>query len=344
METAQAIDDCEGELQQLDHRFSQLPLTGHEAIFLAVTVEEGIQSSSIEGEEINREDVRSSLLNNIQLGGEKRSVRDIRAAGVARLQQESLRDVRAPLSLVMIRYWHELLFRDLPYAGVRGDFRDSGQPMRIVSGPPHRLTIHFEAPPSERVPNMMQRFVNPTKPAASAILRAALDHVHFESIHPFSDGNGRVGRAIMERTILQTLNGRPLLSISQAIRATRSDYYAALQEAQRSLDVTGWLRYYFATLQQAIANAGELIGFTLRKADYYRRLDAALSPKQAKVIQRMWAAGPAGFEGGMTAKKYGRIAGVAPATASRQLAGLVGLGALVRVGAGRGTRYRLPEG
>ena len=320
---------------------AQLPELEQQQIHLTTTVEEGVQSSSIEGEEIARREVQSSLLNNLRFGPDLSAPTDLRARSVARMMEEVLRDPSDPLTEVRLRYWHELLFRNLPYPGIAGSYRSGDQPMRIVSGPEHAPTVHFEAPPAERVPELMRAFVAHLEQPLPTVLRAGLGYLHFESIHPFSDGNGRIGRAILERMILQPIGGQPVLSISHAIRESRDDYYQALKTAQNGFDATDWLTYFFGTLQRSIQLGRQLTQFTLQKIRFFERFSEQLSPIQEKALRKMWEAGPQGFTGGMTTKKYRRIHRVSAATASRDLHRLVKFGALEQRGAGRSTHYLL---
>lgn len=313
-----------------------------QSVYVATVVEEGVQSSSIEGEIIKRADVQSSLTNNLRFGPAGVNVADFRARGIADLMRAVLQDVEEPLTETRIKYWHETMFQGQRYPGIKGTYRDSQEPMRIVSSSLLSPTVHYEAPPSVLVPELMQGFIAGQRTAIPAVLRAGIDHVHFESIHPFADGNGRIGRAIMERTLLQPIGGRPLLSISHAIRLERDGYYAALQQAQTGLDLTHWLDFYFMVLNISIELGRELTAFTFRKIHYFEQFGPDLNASQEKAILKMWAAGPTGFQGGMTAKKYSRITRLSPATATRDLAYLTKIGALIRQGGGRSTHYVLP--
>lgn len=324
-------------------QFEKILPEDQQHILLATTVEEGVQSSSIEDEQIDRSALQSSLTENIRFGPGQHHVADIRADGVARLMKAIISDAATPLTETALRYYHELLFRGQPYLGTIGAYRSSSKPMRIVSGSANKIVVHYEAPPSNRVPVLMQQFVASLTQPLPAPLLAGIGHVHFESIHPFSDGNGRIGRALLEKQLLPIMGGRPLISISLAIRQRRDAYYAELQRAQRGLDLTDWLAYYFETLNQSVDLAGELLQFTLRKQAYFKQFGPQLDAAQTKALRRMWSAGTGGFQGGMTTKKYVRINRVSTATASRDLSRLYTLGALRREGSGRSTRYVLPD-
>lgn len=221
--------------------------------------------------------------------------------------------------------------------------------MQVVSGPGGREKIHFEAPPSAQVTNEMTRFIqwfNDTAPGGikeirKAPLRSAIAHVYFESIHPFEDGNGRIGRAIAEKALSQT-TGRPvLLSLSQTIEAERKHYYAALENAQQGNEITQWIKYFATVVLKAQVQAAEIVAFTLQKTKFFDRFKNQLNDRQLKVVRTMLEAGPRGFKGGMTANKYSSIAKTSKATATRDLQSLADLSVFVAEGGGRSTHYTL---
>lgn len=320
---------------------------GTEAV-LDLMIAEAIRSFAIEGETLGREDVMSSIRNRLGLNRMTRPVGNRMADGAGELMV-SVRDTfRDPLSDKELFSWHRMLFGGT--TGLRiGGWREGGDPMQVVSGRIDRPTVHFEAPPSARVPSEMARFIrwfNDTAPGGPGAIphppvRSALAHLYFESIHPFEDGNGRIGRAISEKALSQGL-GRPVvMSLSRAIDAERNVYYEALKSAQRSNHVTGWVEWFVGRVVRAQSDAEEQIRFVLAKSKFFQRFEVHLNERQLKVIRRMFDAGPAGFEGGMNARKYVALAGASKATATRDLQQLARLGALVPVGGGRGTRYEL---
>jgi Fic family protein len=232
-----------------------------------------------------------------------------------------------------------------------GAWRDHEEPMQVISGAIGKQKIHFEAPPSNRVPAEMKKFIewfNDTGPGGAneikkAPVRSAIAHLYFESIHPFEDGNGRIGRAIAEKALSQGI-GRPvLMSLSQTIEANKNNYYNALEKAQRSNEITHWINYFVKTIVDAQSEAEEQIDFTLKKAKFFDRFKDKLSDRQLKVIRRMLDEGPKGFEGGMSASKYGSIAKVSKATATRDLQELLEIGAFILFGpgGGRSTKYQV---
>jgi Fic family protein len=175
-------------------------------------------------------------------------------------------------------------------------------------------------------------------------VRAALAHLYFESIHPFEDGNGRIGRAISEKALSQGL-GRPvLLSLSRAIEAERSAYYEALKQAQKSNEVTEWIEYFLRTTLKAQEQTEQLVEFVLKKTQFFDRYRDELNERQLKVVRRVLEAGPEGFEGGINARTYKNLTEVSKATATRDLQDLVAKRVLRPIGAGRSARYDLDLG
>jgi Fic family protein len=172
-------------------------------------------------------------------------------------------------------------------------------------------------------------------------VRSALAHLYFETIHPFEDGNGRIGRAIAEKALSQTV-GRPVvLSLSRTIEAKRKSYYAALQEAQRSNEVTPWMEYFVHVALDAQTDAEAQIDFTLKKTKFFDRYRDQLNERQLAVVKRMLDEGSKGFKGGMNARNYIGIAKTSKATATRDMQHLLEIGAFELLGKGRSTSYQL---
>ena len=334
-----AVDELVARIQQLDQD------AAHD-YFVERLVEEAATTSEIEGEVMSRDDLMSSLLNNLNIGGgSDRIVRDQRARAIGQQIVLNRETFARPLTETALKYWHELLLGYSTSLRYVGEYRQASSPMQIISGPEYKREVHFEAPPASRVPSEMQRFITYCNRRSDLhpIIRAGVAHLYFESIHPFEDGNGRLGRAILEKLLSQELGTFIPFSLSHAVEARRKDYYRALNTSSRGLDINPWLSYYFEVLLEAVSYADSLVGFTIRKQHYYRRFANQLNAGHRKAIAKLFAAGPAGFRGGMTTKKYMRINRVSQATAARALGYLTTLGALTQHGAGRSTHYRLPE-
>ncbi len=283
-----------------------LPQSMQDTSTIDIMVAEAVKTSAIEGELLSREDVLSSIRNNLGLNRFPEKIKDKRAQGVARLMVASRATYAEALTEQMLFDRHRMLMEPYPHIQV-GQWRSGLAPMQVISGAAGKEVIHFEGPPSARVPEEMHRFItwfNQTGPSSAhqAPVRAAIAHVYFESIHPFEDGNGRMGRALSEKALSQGI-GRPvILSLSHAIASKRQAYYQALKAAQRSNEITPWLRYFLETVLEAQELAVQQIGFTIAKARFFQDFAAALNPRQEKVLRRMFEAGPEGFTGGMSAQ------------------------------------------
>jgi len=314
---------------------------------IEILIAEAIKTSEIEGEYMSREDVMSSIKRNLGLN-DGNTVRDKRVAGIAKLMTTIRTDAADKLSLDMIKHWHQLLMEGFPKIS-GGEWRQGEEPMQVVSGAYGREVIHYEAPPSNRLSQEMERFItwfhqdhfDVKDNMTQALLKAAVAHVYFESIHPFEDGNGRVGRALAEYTLSNTLQSPVLLSISKIIEKDKRQYYEALKQAQSGLDLTAWIHYFTQVIVDAQRNARELIEFTMKKAKFFDRVTALLNERELKVIKRMLENGLEGFEGGMTAKKFMAMTKASKATATRDLQHLHDIGVFKQMGAGRSVRYEL---
>ena len=314
---------------------------------LEILISEAIKTSEIEGEYMSREDVMSSIKNNL---GVKPTVlvKDKRASGIAKLMLEVNQDINQVLNLDSILGWHKVLMEYDPKINA-GEWRKGAEPMQVISGAYGREIVHYEAPPSENVPAEMGNFIDwyihselPVNDHISkALLKTAIAHLYFESIHPFEDGNGRIGRSLAEFTLSQGLQSSALLSMSKIIEQDKNKYYDQLKSAQRSLDITDWIDYFAQLILDAQKDAKELIQFTLKKAKFFDKYGKQLNERQLKAIQRMLENGNAGFEGGMTAKKYIAITKTSKATATRDLQDLHEMGVFAPEGAGRSVRYEL---
>ena len=174
-----------------------------------------------------------------------------------------------------------------------------------------------------------------------APLRSALAHLYFESIHPFEDGNGRIGRALSEKALSQGIDQPVIMSLSKTIEANKKSYYEELKSAQRKQDVSSWISFFSGVCLKAQNEAERQIHFTLRKSKFLDRFAGKMNKRQARVVQRMFEEGPGGFEGGMNARKYISITKTSKATATRDMRRLLEMGVFEVEGRGRSTRYAL---
>lgn len=320
---------------------------GAEAV-LQLMISEAIKSSAIEGEILDPEEVMSSIRNQLGMNVTQKPVRSRKADGAGRLMVAVRSDFAEPLNEETLFEWHRMLLGSV--RGLRvGAWRIGDEPMQIVSGSLGKRRVHFEAPHSMNVPAEMAGFItwfNETapdgcRPISQAPVRAAIAHLYFESIHPFDDGNGRIGRAISEKALSQGLRHPVALSLSRVIEAERKAYYDALNEAQHDSEVTSWVTYFVNVVLRSQIDAEDQIRFVLKKWKFFQTFAERLNARQERAARRMFDAGPSGYIGGMSARKYMAITGASKATATRDLHDLAAMGALVPVGSGRSARYDL---
>lgn len=320
-----------------------------------------VNSGAIEGESLNVESIRSSLARRLGLQAGATVPPEARGEGLARIMWDATTNLDAPLNEARLLQWHQWLFAgDDGFLGRRiriGAWRGP-EPMQVVSGRIDRPTVHFEAPPREGLEGRIAEFVawfnaSRSEAALDPLLRAAIAHFWFVTLHPFDDGNGRIARALTDLALAQgEQQSIRFYAMSAAILADRKGYYRQLESAQKMaspeqlLELTPWLRWFLATLQQAIADALAQIDRVLGKSRFWLlHRQQSLSPEQIKVLNRLLDGDQperGGFAGGISAAQYQAVAKVSKATATRHLADLVAKGCLVRLpGGGRNTRYQI---
>jgi Fic family protein len=308
---------------------------------------EAITTSEIEGEILNRASVQSSIQRQLGLTSDKRRVAPAEQ-GISELMVDLYRSIPVPLSKKMLTGWHRMVMAGRRDLRDLGRYRTSAEPMQVVSGPVNSRKIHFEAPPSKQVPAEMEAFIawfNRTSPDGAAPLpsltRAGIAHLYFECIHPFEDGNGRIGRAIAEKALVQSFGQTILVALGTAILAHHRNYYDTLESANKQNEVGGWLAWFAGIAIEAQSRTNAQVEFLIEKATLMHRLRETLNDRQRKALLRMFAEGPEGFQGGLSAGNYSTITGSSPATTTRDLADLVEQGALVRTGQLKHARYDL---
>ena len=318
-----------------------------EQLRIELLSEEAMQTSAIEGEILDRLSVQSSLRRHLGLDPDSYPAKP-REQGVAEMMVDVYSSFADPLSHETLYRWHRMLLSHDRRLETIGAYRQHAEAMQIVSGRLDRPTIHFEAPPSTQVMPEMERYAdwfNETGPRGAeplpALTRAGLSHLYFESIHPFEDGNGRLGRALAEKSLAQNIGQPTLISLAFTIEKERKAYYDQLEQHQRTLDVTEWLVWFAEIVLKAQQVTLDRVGFFISKAHFYDRHRDQLNERQAKAIARMFREGPGGFKGGLSADNYLKITGTSRATATRDLQDLVEKGAFSRTGERRHTRYSL---
>ena len=311
---------------------------------LEALTEDVVKSSEIEGEVLDRAGVRSSIARGLGVPPAAVAPADRRTEGVVGMTIDATGNHEALLTAERLFGWQAALF-PTGYSGMRkvrtGAWRDdAGGPMQVVSG---RERVHYRAPPARRLDAEMQAFLDwfNRRGEPEGLLRAGLAHLWFVTIHPFEDGNGRVARAIADQALAQSEDsGQRFYSMSGQIRKERSDYYDALESAQKGrLDVTDWLVWFLTCLSRAIAGAEAVCASVLRKADFWQRCAREpFTARQKKVLVRFLD----GFEGKLTARKWAAIGKCSIPTAQRDINELVARHVLRRnPGGSKNTSYGL---
>jgi Fic family protein len=320
-----------------------------EAVLQTLT-EDVVKSSEIEGERLDKEQVRSSIARRLGMDIGALAPVDRNVEGVVEMMLDATQNYRAPLTADRLFNWHAALFPTGRSGMTRitvGAWRTAASgPMQVVSGPIGRERVHFEAPAAERLPEEMASFLAwfESTEKLDPVLKAAIAHLWFVTIHPFEDGNGRIARAIADMALARS-EGSPqrFYSMSAQIRLDRKDYYTILETTQRGdLDIVAWLQWFLGCLDQAIAGAEEIFRKVLEKGRFWERLaDQAFNERQRTIINRLLD----GFEGKLTSSKWAKLTKTSVDTALRDINDLVSRGILIRDEAGgRSTSYSLHLG
>ena len=316
--------------------------------------QEALTTSAIEGEKLDPESVRSSVARRLGLDTSGAPLREGRRhiEGLIDVLQDATLNTESSLTLERLCQWHGALF-PTGFSGMQridvGALRSVS--MEIVSGAIGHSKVHYAAPPAEGLADQVNAFLtwfNQTQPQVGSkpmdgLVRAAVSHLWFETLHPFDDGNGRIGRAMLQLALGQDM-GQPgrIVTLSRQIESCKDQYYSELERAQRSksMDVTAWVEWMLAQMVQAHEFANRTIDAAIQRIRFLANMAAfSLNERQQKTMKKLLDAGPKGYEGGMTTRKHQRIAQTSTPTAARDLIELERLGLLTRVGDGRSTRY-----
>ena len=292
---------------------------------------EGLESSRIEGEVLNRESLQSSIKQHFGFPTTLRQEND-KESRMAQLLCNVYESFEKPLTHEMLWQWHSMLFKDSSSITDCGKYRTHAETMQIVSNRYDSSRVFFEAPPSKRVFSEMEAFIDwfhSASPSGSILAQAAIAHMYFESIHPFEDGNGRMGRVLAEKILSQGVGQPILIAISKMLEKQKKEYYSALEKCNRTLEVQHWVEFFAHAVLQAHEESMSLLYFLIEKSKMLHALSGQINPRQTKVLLRMFAEGPNGFQGGLSAENYIAITKTTRATATRDLTDLVEKSALV---------------
>jgi Fic family protein len=318
-----------------------------EEAVLSTLTEDVLKSSEIEGEKLDAGQVRSSVARRLGIDIGRLQPADRHVEGVVEMMLDATQHYERPLNAERFFGWHASLFpmgRSGMHRITVGAWRDDRKaPMQVVSGPVGRERVHFEAPAADRLDDEMRRFIEWFNSDAEIepVLKAALAHLWFVTIHPFDDGNGRIARAIADMLLARSEgSSQRFYSMSAQIREERGDYYHILEQTQRqTMDVTSWMEWFLACLTRAIEGAQTTLSGAIDKARYWEKLrDISLNDRQRLVINQLLE----GFEGKLTTSKWAALTKSSNDTALRDIQQLVDRGVLVRNKAGgRSTSYSL---
>lgn len=308
-----------------------------------ILTNEAVKTSAVEGTVLNLDSVRSSVARRLGLPSAGFSVPDRYADGIIEVLLDATSRYDLPLTAERLCGWQAALF-PTGFSGLHrinvGKWRGK-EPMTVVSGPTGHEKIHFEAPPYGKIGHEIKQFLkwwSKSNGAMDGLIRAGIAHLYFVTIHPFEDGNGRIARAITDMAVAQDERlGKRFYSLSSQIMAERNRYYDILELSQKGgLDITDWLVWFLQCTERAINNTEKIISKVLAKANFWKRhTNVEINNRQRKIINLLLDAGPGGFVGGLTTRKYVSIAKTSRVTAYREIVDLLSKG-LIRQNEGKG--------
>lgn len=347
------LGDCRFQQGSLLAQMRELGFEVQQQARAEVLIEEALKTSEIEGVLLDMRAVRSSVARRLGLpSAAMPEVNNALADGVVEILLNATQNHGRKLTAGRLCGWHAALF-PTGYSGMHkirvAAWRDDRQgPMQVVSGPIGREKVHYQAPPADRLKDEMKRFFrwwHKSRNEMDGILRAGVAHLWFVAVHPFDDGNGRIARTLTDMALAQDENlATRCYSLSSQIMAERDAYYNILERTNKQDgDITEWLKWFLGCMSRAILSSNRLLSNVMQKARFWQRhAQTDLNNRQRKALNRLLDAGPGGFEGGLTNRKYAGMTHVSRATAQRELADLVKKGILRQnPGGGRSASYGL---
>jgi Fic family protein len=330
-------------------RMQELGFPLREEAVLQTLTEDVLKSSEIEGEILDKDQVRSSIARRLGMDTAALPSADRNVEGVVEMMLDATQKYQETLTQDRLYGWHAALF-PTGRSGMRkivvGAWRDEKSgPMQVVSGPYGREHVHYEAPPAGRLDAEMHTFLDWFNGAGNTdlVLKSALAHLWFVTIHPFEDGNGRIARAIADMSLARSEEStQRFYSMSAQIRLERNAYYDILESTQKGdLDITPWMEWFLGCLDRAFDGAEKTLANVFKKADFWKKhLATSLNDRQRDMINRLLD----GFVGKLTSSKWATIEKCSPDTALRDIADLVKRGILTKdAGGGRSTSYSLVD-
>jgi Fic family protein len=317
-----------------------------ENLKIEILTQEAVSTSIIEGEILKRESVQSSIRKHLGLKTDNRKVQP-NEAGISEMMVDLYLNFDDTLCHETLFQWHEMLMNGRRDIEIIGNYRQHPEPMQIVSGNLSAPKIFYEAPPSAQVFKEMESFINwynihvSSQNNLSILVLAGIAHLYFEIIHPFEDGNGRIGRALVEKVISQRIKAPSLNSFAKIIESRKKEYYDALQSCNYGLNINKWLHFFSKALLDSQQYTIKLVSFLVAKSKFFIQYNEQLNERQLRVLLRVFEEGIEGFKGGLSATNYKTISGTSSATVTRDLQELVNIKALNKTGELKHTRYFL---
>lgn len=316
---------------------------------LNVMTEDVLRSNEIEGVILNSDKVRSSIARHLGIDTAGLPQPDHYTEGVVQIMMDAVTNCNKPLTPERLFNWHAALFptgRSGMYPITVGAYRTGSEPMQIVSGAMGKEKVHYEAPPSDVVPDMMTdflRWINSDNTVTDPVLKAAVAHLWFVAIHPFDDGNGRLTRTITDMQLAKA-DGFPLrfYSMSAEILREKKTYYEILEHTtSNSTDITEWLEWFLNTMKSSILRAKETVKRVVCKSSFWQRhREIPMNERQVRVVNMLWD----GFTGKLTSSKWAKITKTSQATALRDITDLIEKGILTAAAdGGRSSNYLLKD-
>lgn len=316
---------------------------------LNVMTEDVLRSNEIEGVILNSDKVRSSIAKHLGIDTAGLPQPDHYTESVVQIMMDAVTNCNKPLTPERLFNWHAALFptgRSGMYPITVGAYRTGGEPMQIVSGAMGKEKVHYEAPPSDVVPDMMTdflRWINSDNTVTDPVLKAAVAHLWFVAIHPFDDGNGRLTRTITDMQLAKA-DGFHLrfYSMSAEILREKKTYYEILEHTtSNSTDITEWLEWFLNTMKSSILRAEETVKRVVSKSSFWqRRREIPMNERQVKMVNMLWD----GFTGKLTSSKWAKITKTSQATALRDITDLIEKGILTAAAdGGRSSNYLLKD-
>jgi Fic family protein len=307
-----------------------------------------LKSSEIEGEVLNADQVRSSIARRLGMDIAGLIPADRNVEGIVEMMLDATQNYNAPLTEERLFSWHAAMFptgRSGMHRIVVGNYRDNSKddPMQVISGPMGKEKVHFQAPTSDVLVSEMNKFLEwfNKENSSDPVVKAAIAHLRFVTIHPFDDGNGRITRAITDMQLSRAdQSAQRFYSMSSQIRTERKSYYDTLEKTQKGLlDITDWLTWFLDCLDRALANTDETLGVVMKKARLWEKYSTTpFNDRQRMMLNKLLD----GFDGKLTSSKWAKITKTSQDTAGRDINDLLEKGILMKEpGGGRSTRYIL---